>query len=51
MMQSFVGMPEQVRRALMHGTRQRQRQHQQTVIATQVVLPGANEFIYGRLLR
>src|SRR6516225_10149126 len=38
MMRSFVGMPEQVRWALMHGTRQRQRQHQRTV-TWQVMLP------------
>jgi hypothetical protein len=51
MTQSFAEKPGLVRWALMHGTRQRQRQHQQTVIATQVVLPGAKEFSYGRLLR
>ena len=51
MTQSFAEKPELVRWALMHGTSQRQRQHQQTVIATQVVLPGAKEFSYGRLLR
>ena len=45
MTQSFAEKPELVRWALMHGTRQRQ------VIATQVVLPGAKEFSYGRLLR
>jgi len=45
MTQSFAEKPELARWALMHGTRQRQ------VIATQVVLPGAKEFSYGRLLR
>ena len=51
MMRSIAEKPERVWWALMHGTRQRQRQHRQTVIATQVVLPGAKEFSYGRLLR
>jgi hypothetical protein len=47
MTQSFAEKPELVRRALMHGTRQRQRQHQQTVIATQVVLPGSRNLVAG----
>jgi hypothetical protein len=51
MTQSFAEKLELVRWALVHGTRQRQRQHQQTVVASQVVVPGAKEFSYGRLLR
>jgi hypothetical protein len=51
MTQSFVKTPGQVRWALMRGTRQRQRQYRQTVLASQMVLPGAKEFSYGRLLR
>src|SRR6516225_2955743 len=47
MTQSFAEKPELVRWALMHGTRQRQRQHQETVIDTQVVLPGARELVTG----
>jgi hypothetical protein len=47
MTQSFVKTPGQVRWALMRGTRQRQRQYQQTVVASQTVLPGPRNLITG----